>query len=250
MADGHTESGPNDDAPKQANAGAVEATLQQLRSSLADEEKRGDTFGQRASWLLAFCGVILGLGASQGDELLSRSRDLGSVGRPLAAVALGVAVLAVAVAAGLSLWALFLARRRRSLTVLSLKEIEKATAADRLVETKTWHELREIRLLQKRIPSLRALNNDVAGRLFGGFVSLLVAIILFLAHVGVFVEDTIESRPCPHTRALLYRGSARPLDESALTRTYSLAVAGEPPRPPFEIELPDCPDTEPVPGLH
>jgi ABC-type Co2+ transport system permease subunit len=223
--------------------GAVEAILGQLDHWLQDERRRADSLSQRAAWLLGFCGVILGLGASQADELLQRSSELGSVGRPLAAIALGLAVIAVAVSAALSLRVLFLARGRDGRIVIGRGEIEHALDDGHLLESKTWHQLRAAQVLQKQIPSFRQLNNRIARGLLSAFAALLVAVVLFVAQIGVFVDDSIAGRTCPTARSSALVANIGRSHPIAISDPAAVAASVTP-----KVRKPPCPGTEKVPG--
>lgn len=87
----------------------VEALLENAKALADDEQERGASLKQRAGWLLGFLGVMLSLLLGQARELMRT--DLGSVGKPLAAALVLIALVLIVDAAR---WAL------RTLSVVEL----------------------------------------------------------------------------------------------------------------------------------
>ncbi|HEX2161366.1 MAG TPA: hypothetical protein VHF88_06035 [Thermoleophilaceae bacterium] len=163
----------------------------------ADEERsRADSTTQKAAWLLAFCGVILGIAATQARELLLRADELGAVLRVGGTVTLALACVLVAIAATISLRVLFAGRGQ---VALHEEEIAGALNQGLLTETKAYNQLRAVRVLQRQIPRMRDINHRRATELLNGFASLLVAVFFFVGHVGVFLADAHNGLECGRT---------------------------------------------------
>jgi hypothetical protein len=167
----------------------------QLRVSAEAELKRADSVRQRASWLLGFSGVVLGLGGTQADELLKDSRELGSFGHIFAPVALGLAFVFVAAAAAWSLDVLF---RSKGFPEFSVEEIENATSDEFVSKGKAYNQFRIAAVTQIQIVEGRKLNVRNNASLFYAFVALLIAVVFFILQAGVFLEDTVEGHVCPY----------------------------------------------------
>jgi hypothetical protein len=230
-----------EEAKEEREAAALDVILNdQLKVSSEAELKRADSSRQRASWLLGFAGVILGLGAAQADELLKASRELGAFGHIFASVALGLAFVAVAFAAGWSLQALSLTKR---IPEFSACEIREALDDKFVSKGKSYNQFRIAEVLQKQVLARREVNhrsNRVLRRAFG---ALLIAVVLFTAQTGVFVENSIEGHVCPYEAELvpvaLSRGPHVAFANLEPFMTHSLQIA---------LERPPCPPrTEPVP---
>lgn len=229
---------PNGDDSVDPDPGAVEAILDQLEKWTEEERKRAETLSQRAAWLLAFCGVILGLGTNQADQVLQRSGELGSVGRVLASVSLALAVVLVAAAAWFSLKVLFTARKRT--VVIDDDEVAGALKDEHLREDKAWNQLRTAQVYQKQIPNLRKQNNAMFADLFKAFVALLIAVVLFVAHAGVFLENSIEGEACPTATVPASVANARGSPAAIYAQATETAQA--------KVRVPPCPKTTTVPG--
>lgn len=219
---------------------AVETILRDQLQPLADLElKRADSFRQRASWLLGFSGVILGLGGSQADELLKDSHELGSFGHWFAPIALGLAFLAVGLAAFWSLRVLFRGRKKGP-REFDKSEVEKALEPKYLKEGRAYNQQRIAKVLKQGILDRRKLNVENNTSLRYAFVALLVAVVLFIAQAGVLLENTVEDQTCPRLRE---QGPLTALDHPhsapAGIRSFATTLV--------EIKRPPCPDTEPVP---
>jgi hypothetical protein len=227
---------------EQREAEAVDVILNdQLRVSSEAELKRADGFRQRASWLLGFAGVILGLGAAQADELLKASRELGAFGHVFAAVTLGLAFLAVAAAAAWSLQALFLARK--GFSEFDIPEIEEALDDKYVRKGKAYNQIRIAQVLQKQVVERRKVNIQSNKVLLRAFAALLVAVVLFIAQAGVFLENSVEGNVCPYEAELVpvavSHGPHVAFATLELSMTHSLQIA---------LERPPCPPhVEPVP---
>ena len=158
-------------------AKALEVILHdQLKVSSEVELRRADGFRQRASWLLGFSGVILGLGTSQADELLKDSRELGAFGHIVAPVALFLA-FAVAAAAVWSLQVLFVGKK--GVPEFNENEINEALDDKFLREGKFFNQHRIAQITQKQILARRINNGRSNTLLIRAFVALLVAVVLF-----------------------------------------------------------------------
>jgi len=167
----------------------------QLRVSAEAELKRADSVRQRASWLLGFSGVVLGLGGTQANELFKDSRELGSFGHIFAPVTLGLAFLFVAAAAALSLDVLF---RSKGFPEFSVEEIENATSDQFVSKGKAYNQFRIAEVTQIQIVEGRKLNVRNNASLLYAFVALLVAVVFFILQAGVFLEDAVEGHVCPY----------------------------------------------------
>lgn len=221
-------------------ADALEVILNdQLKVSSEVELRRADGFRQRASWLLGFSGVILGLGASQADELLKDSRELGAFGHIAAPVALFLAFAAVAAAAVWSLQVLFVGRK--GVPEFNEKEISEALDDKFLREGKFFNQHRIAQITQKQILARRINNGRSNTLLIRAFVALLVAVVLFIAQASVLLENTVEDHVCPYAieapGLAVSRGSqVKFADLRVFTHTVQIA-----------LKVPPCPGTEPVP---
>ncbi len=227
---------------EEREAEAVEVILNdQLRVSSEVELKRADGFRQRASWLLGFSGVILGLGASQADELLKDTRELGSFGHIFAPVALGLAFLSVAAAASWSLWVLFLGKR--GVPEFSEREIKDALSDDFLCKGKAFNQIRIAEATQSQILARRSINRRSNSLLIKAFVALLVALVLFVAQAGVMLENTVEGHACP------YATLREPLALVGGSQITSVTLESyNPSSQRIVLERPKCPPSlEPVP---
>jgi len=125
--------------------------MQKLSES---EESRGQSFNQRAAWLLGFAGVILTLTVGQARQVVTT--DLGWVGEPLS-----VALLAIT--AGLLLWASKLAidvLKPRDVWHIGREEVEHYATQAFVSEEKPLIEGRTLKGLIRQFSEERGANND------------------------------------------------------------------------------------------
>jgi TRAP-type C4-dicarboxylate transport system permease small subunit len=243
--------GPEDVEHVQPNAGAVEAIHDQLVGWLGEDRARADATNQRASWLLGFCGVVLGLAASQADEVFKNSSRLGSFGRVFASSTLALAFVSVAIAAFFSLRALILARSSAKEIAIDDAEVADVLADENLLATKAWNQLRNAQVVQKQIPTQRRRNKASASALWKAFAALLIGVALLVAYAGVFIENAIEAGSCSTAVVRQVAGAERRNPAFADTSLFvdasqaSPAASGVPVRQ--VVIKPPCPDTTTVP---
>ncbi len=237
----------------QPDPGAVEAVHDQLVGWSGEERARTDAINQRASWLLGFCAVILGLAAGQANEVFKDSPHLGSFGRVFAAAALALAFVAVAVAAFFSLRALILARSGPKEVAIDDDEVANALSDQNLLATKSWNQLRNAQVVQQQIPAQRFRNKASASALWKAFIALLVGVTLLVAYAGVFVENAVEASSCStaEVRPLVAQvgGQSRALtvDSLSTVTTEANLAAGEAQAQRIVVIKPPCPKTITVP---
>lgn len=237
----------------QADPGAVEAIHDQLTGWLTEERSRTDAINQRASWLLGFCGVILGLAASQADEVFKDSPHLGSFGRVFAAATLALAFVAVAIAAFFSLRALILARSGPQEIAIDDTEVANALSGENLVATKAWNQMRNAQVIQKQIPAQRSRNKTSTAALWRAFIALLVGVTLLVAYAGVFVENAVEANSCStavvRVLAPNVDGRSRALADYSLSTDTTEVSPGvsETPVQRIVVDKPPCPKVTKVP---
>jgi hypothetical protein len=178
---------------KAVDPGTVEELVEEARFHVEFEGSRLDALRQRAGWLLALDGVIVGLIASQSQEMLDQASALGPVGRWLASGALVVAVLLVLASLVLALVAL---RRAQSLRPEN-ESLERMWGPDALERSKVATQRVFLRRLAERVLFERA-SVDRAGRALGrAFTALVVAILAVAVYIGVFAIRTVENpSPC------------------------------------------------------
>src|SRR6188768_850542 len=96
-------------APENSST-TVEALVEEAKFHAEFEEARLNRNNQRAAWLLALDGVILGLAATQAREMLGNASLLGPTGRWMAALSLLAAVICVLASAGCALKVIYRTR--------------------------------------------------------------------------------------------------------------------------------------------
>jgi hypothetical protein len=148
--------------------------------------------GTRAAAQLGFCGVVLALSATLGRDGLNR--DLGSMGRPLAAYAL-IAGIVVIVASAVLAALVLTPRLRGRINPAVLRELRSAeTAEDHIYD----------RLSKSMITRLdeEAAKNDHRGRLLRwSSIGILLGAAL-LAVQATVVATTLTHEPCATTRTI------------------------------------------------
>jgi hypothetical protein len=131
----------------------VESELDTVQKLSESEELRGQSFNQRAAWLLGFVGVVLTLTVGQAREVVST--DLGSVGEP-------VSVGLLAIAAVLLLWAAKLAidvLKPQDIWHIEREEVERYASRVYVSEERPLVEGRTMRGLIRQFSEEREANN-------------------------------------------------------------------------------------------
>jgi len=170
----------------------VEALLDEAKFHAAFEESRLNAVQQRASWLLAFDGILIGLAASQSHALLAEARSLGSVGRPLAAISLGIAVILVLISSILALTVIFRAKS----WVWSRDEIKNMPSHQSVRSEKAAVQGAFLRGLTNRILTESKAYGYLSRRLNVAFAVLAVGLTSAVISIGVYAVRTVEN-PCP-----------------------------------------------------
>jgi hypothetical protein len=174
--------------------GTVEELVAEARFHAEFEESRFQTNNQRAAWLLALDGVILGLVANQAREMLSDSRLLGSAGKWIATFSLIAAVLLILASAFCALKVIL----RVNSWGWSIEEIEKMPGDEYIARGKTDTQGTFLAGLVERI---KAERRDYPRRrkwLKGAFATLGVALFAIALHIGVYSVQTLNSPACPY----------------------------------------------------
>jgi hypothetical protein len=161
-------------------------------AELEREVRSADALGTRAAAQLGFCGVLLALSATLGRDGLTR--DLGAVGRPLAAITLiaGIAVIvAGAVLAALTL----MPRLRGRPNPAVLRELREAENA----EDDIYDRLSKSMI--SRVEDEADKNGERAKFLRRSSFAILVGVVL-LAVQALVVAATLTQDPCATTRTI------------------------------------------------
>jgi len=159
----------------------VESELDTMQKLSESEESRGQSFNQRAAWLLGFAGVILTLTVGQARQVTTT--DLGALGEPFSAALL-------AIAAALLLWASKLAidvLKPRDVWHIGREEVERYVTQAFVSEEKPLVQGRTMKGLIRQFSEERAANNDKSRifekaclRLLWSFGFLAGQIVIFL----------------------------------------------------------------------
>jgi len=180
-------------APEEYCPKTVEALVDEAKYHAAFEESRLNAVQQRASWLLAFDGILIGLAASQSHALLSEARGLGSVGRPLAAISLGVAVVLMLVSAILALTVIFRAKS----WVWSPDEIKNMPSHESVQSDKGVVQGAFLFGLTQRIIAEAQSYRHLSRRLNLAFATLAAGLTAVVISIGVYAVRTVQN-PCPN----------------------------------------------------
>jgi hypothetical protein len=180
--------------PTTANERTVRDLVDEAKFHAAFEESRLNSAQTRASWLLAFVGIIVGLAASQAHDTLLRSRGLGVVGRPLAAWSLIVAVVLLLASAGFALSVIFRAKS----WVWDSDEIRKMPTYESVERDPTSVQGTFLRGLTQRILVESGAYKYLSRRLDIAFAALATGLAALAINVGVYAVRTVEN-PCPAT---------------------------------------------------
>ena len=189
---------PKEGGEQPWNAETVAEAAAEAKFHVEFEESRLEGQFQRAGWLVALDGVLLGLAGSQAHEVLSHASELGNTGRWIAAIALLITVMGVLCSAVLSLFAV---SKKRS-WAWSLEEIddlaeEKTVQKDRAEVQGTF-----LRGLIERVRETRCGYVRVRRWLLAAYTSLGIALVSVSIFVGVYSVRTIQNpSPCPHRTA-------------------------------------------------
>jgi hypothetical protein len=176
------------------HAETVEELVAEAKFHEEFEESRLISNNQRAGWLLALNGVILGLVANQAREMLTQARLLGEVGRWFAAVSLGLAAVFILISAACALAVIF----RFPSWGWDDEEIENIAEEKSISRTKVAAQGTFLLGLRSRILKERRAFRERQKRLTGAFAFLGVALVAVTIHVGVYSVRTIQN-PCPLT---------------------------------------------------
>jgi hypothetical protein len=174
------------------NPETVDELVEQAKFHAEFEESRLHTNNQRAAWLLALDGVILGLAANQAREMLVNSSLLGSTGRWLAAASLLLAVVFVLASAGCALTVIF----RTKTWAWDRREIEYLPSSESVTREKAEAQGRFLIGLTQRIRDEREGYGERRRWLERAFVALGIALIAVTVHIGVYSVRTVQSSPC------------------------------------------------------
>jgi hypothetical protein len=228
--------------PKQGSAvdaKTVQELVEEAKFHTEFEQSRGETTNQRAGWLLALNGVILGLVANQAREMLTQSTLLGSAGRLAASITLFVAALFVLISAGCALKVIFRAKS----WAWDTDEVKDMPSAESVGRKASETQGTFLIGLTNRIVEESKDYERRSKWLDGAFATLVVALVSVVLHIGVYSVRTVQNPgPCrAATRAAaeqLIRPSAVPARELVLAKTTQSSAgtnlsAGESPfRPP------------------
>lgn len=177
--------------PLDAHDDTLGELLEVARHQAKIEEDLIASTSARAGWLLGFAGVILALAGAQAQNVFKDAASLGTVGRPLGAWFLVGAAVMTAVAAACALQAL-LPRPSTGITPIGLAAfLEARTYSDSRANVR----YAQLKVMIEQIETDRVSNERRLDWLGAGFVTLLLALVFLLLHVGVFLERTVEA-PC------------------------------------------------------
>ena len=196
----------------------------------AEVEVRG-ALNSRAGWLLGFAGVILTLAGAQAQKVLNEASTLGDVDRPLAIAFLGLAVLAVGIAAYCALEVL----RLRPAVFISDDELLGLSASPLRKGPQAFVRGRMLNNVAEEVVENRRGNDTRRDWLRRATAALVVAALALVLHVGVFLERAAENTSaCPHpTRVVLVQTRA----PQSLGFGYPAALSQElGPRPTYALE--------------
>jgi hypothetical protein len=185
---------PADRSSPEEHAATVEELVAEAKFHEEFEESRLNTNNQRAGWLLALNGVLLGLVANQAREMLTQSRLLGEVGRWFAGISLGLAALFILLSAGCALMVIF----RIYSWGWDDEEIENIAEEKSISRTKVAAQGTFLLGLRNRILRERRAYGKRKKWLTAAFACLGVALVAVTIHVGVYSVRTIQN-PCPVT---------------------------------------------------
>jgi hypothetical protein len=184
--------GPNDPKqPARVSAETVGEVVREAESHADFEGSRLERLRQRAGWLLALNGVILGLIASQAHEMLDKASVLGSVGRWIAAGSLLFASVSILVSLGLALGAILKGRA----WCPTDEEIDDLPKKKTLVLDKVSVQRTFLDGLAKRILVERASFDTANCLLRRAFYILSAGLVAVTIYIGVFAVRTVE-HPC------------------------------------------------------
>lgn len=180
-------------------------------AELEREVRSADALGTRAAAQLGFCGVLLALSATLGRDGLTR--DLGAVGRPLAAIALIAGIVVIVVGAVLAALTLMPRLRGRPNPALLRQLREAENAEDDIYD-------RLSKSMISRVEDEAGKNHERAKFLRRSSFAILVGVVL-LAAQALVVAATLTTDPCATTRTI----------ETTRTTAATTATAGSPGTP-------------------
>ena len=221
------------------NPDTVEALVEQARYHASFEESRLTSAQQRASWLLAFDGLLIGLAASQSHALLSEARALGAVGRPLAAISLVGGTAFVLCSALLALTVIFRAKS----WLWAPEEISGLPSPESVRQPRAEVQGSFLVGLTQRIGEEGKAFEKLSRRLEFAFAVLAVGLATLSISIGVYAVRTVQN-PCPSSITISVGSSAeavaRPQAALMLSERTGQFVADT--EPPLEIRTPfKCP---------
>lgn len=223
---------PPEQADPQEHAATVEELVAEAKFHEEFEESRLNANNQRAGWLLALNGVILGLVANQAREMLPQARLLGEVGRWFAAISLGLAAVLILISAGCALVVIF----RVGSWSWDDEEIEDIAEEKSISRTKVAAQGTFLLGLRKRILWEREALRKRKTWLTAAFASLGVALVAVTIYIGVYSVRTIQN-PCPLT------GQTQSSSKHKQRQGHSKAT-----RPAVLVSFVDSPFPEPKGG--
>jgi hypothetical protein len=172
---------PDDSADK-----ALDALLERAKDHGEFDRSRIAAMQQRAAWMLALAGVIIGLGATQARETFIRAPSLGAEGEDIAAVTLGAGLFLIVIAAVCALIAV-LPKKTWLLDEPGREKLYKqkeSAMSEREIKSQYLDFL--FTRLARDLESYRRLRRT----LLAAFISMVVGLALIAAHIGVYVERT------------------------------------------------------------
>jgi cytochrome bd-type quinol oxidase subunit 2 len=215
----------------------VGALLELVRDEQEEERADAQAYGQRAGVMLGFCGVIVGLLATQAREIMSRTPELSELERWIAVTSLAAGVVLIGAAALMSLFVLAPKRATR----LTIGELEKFPSHERVNEPKVLAQGRAMRGLVAVIKSDRLANRVRRIWLTRAAITLVSALLFLIVHMGVFLVDATNGPECQ--RASASQTQIASIEPAAVVAVLAQSTTTTPQTSPQESPFP-CPDLE------
>lgn len=225
--------------PRGYDEESVTALLELLDEEQDHEREDAQAYGQRAGVLLGFCGVIVGLLATQAREIMSRTPELSDLERWLAVSSLTAGVVLIGAAA---VMALFVLAPKRAVA-FSTEELERYPSRERVNEPKGMVQGRAMRGLVEAIKAERLANRVRRTWLTRAAIALVVALLFLITHMGVFLVDASDGPECPVAGSVQTQvASVEPVQARALlAQSTTTTPQTTPDNSPFP-----CPDLEEI----